>query len=175
MTISRTCITTGSRIDGRFIKSGSRPLCGLRRGGVMQFEQVCKPGSVLSSHLSRRAVTNALKPPPKDGPGRPYVLSAVLLRIEFTASPCYQGGWGELLPRLSTLTGAYRPQPAVHQRYISVALFLKVAFGGRVPAKFLALWSPDFPHKRPFGMPARLPGLLKRIFYRIVVGKSRYD
>ena len=29
-------------------------------------DQVCKPGSVFDSHLSRRAVADALKPPPRD-------------------------------------------------------------------------------------------------------------
>ena len=30
-------------------------------------ERVCKPGSVISSHLSRRTVADALKPPPRNG------------------------------------------------------------------------------------------------------------
>jgi len=30
-------------------------------------EQVCKPGSVLNGHLSRRGVAAALQPPPGDG------------------------------------------------------------------------------------------------------------
>lgn len=31
------------------------------------YERVCKPGSVLSSHLSRRIVAGAFQPPPRDG------------------------------------------------------------------------------------------------------------
>ena len=31
------------------------------------FKRICKPGSVIDSHLSRRTVTDTLKPPPRDG------------------------------------------------------------------------------------------------------------
>ena len=51
--------------------------------------------------------------------------TTVLLRIEFTASPCSHVT-GELLPRLSTLTGGAQRC----QRYISVALFLRSLWAG---------------------------------------------
>lgn len=56
-----------------------------------------------SSHLLRTAGP-AICPP------------TVLLRIEFTASPCLHGT-SELLPHFSTLTGG-----SSHRRYLSVAL-----------------------------------------------------
>ncbi len=71
--------------------------------GIFCCDPDCKPGSVFDSHLSRRIVADALKPPPRRRSGRPYVSSTVLLRIEFTAPQCSHAA-GELLPRLSTLT-----------------------------------------------------------------------
>ena len=68
----------------------------------MVCEQVCKPGSVFDSHLSKRAVAGALQPP-RERTGRPIAPIPVLLRIEFTASDTLEP-MGELLPRLSTLT-----------------------------------------------------------------------
>ena len=35
--------------------------------GFIKNERVCKPGSVISSHLSRRIVAGTLKPPPRNG------------------------------------------------------------------------------------------------------------
>ena len=86
------------------------------------FDWDYKPGSVIDSHLSRRSVAAALKPPPRKRPGRPYASSTVLHRIEFTAPQCSHAA-GELLPRLSTLT----PRAG---RYFSVALFLKSPSAG---------------------------------------------
>ena len=123
------------------------------------FDWDYKPGSVIDSHLSRRSVAAALKPPPRKRPGRPYASSTVLHRIEFTAPQCSHAA-GELLPRLSTLTSSTQaPDPALHRRrqsalpslcllspqkpaflrgphhrtvrrYISVALFLKSPSAG---------------------------------------------
>ena len=95
--------------------------CLLRRHFFM-FDWDYKPGSVIDSHLSRRSVAAALKPPPRKRPGRPYASSTVLHRIEFTAPQCSHAA-GELLPRLSTLT----PRAG---RYFSVALFLKSPSAG---------------------------------------------
>ena len=86
-------------------------------------EQVCKPGSVFDSHLSKRAVAGALQPP-RERTGRPIAPIPVLLRIEFTASDTLEP-MGELLPRLSTLT----PKGAVYL----CCTFPEVAFGGRYP------------------------------------------
>ena len=86
-------------------------------------EQVCKPGSVFDSHLSKRAVAGALQPP-RERTGRPIAPIPVLLRIEFTASDTLEP-MGELLPRLSTLTS----EEAVYL----CCTFPEVAFGGRYP------------------------------------------
>ena len=79
-------------------------------------DQACKPGSVVDSHLSWPDVAIRLTPPPRDAPGRAVCPSTVLLRIGFTG-PRSLPRAGELLPRLSTLTGKSR-------RYLSVALSL---------------------------------------------------
>ena len=39
------------------------PFCVFRRRGHIIYEQNYKPGSVFDSHLSRRIVANAFKPP----------------------------------------------------------------------------------------------------------------
>ena len=87
--------------------------CLLRRHFFM-FDWDYKPGSVIDSHLSRRSVAAALKPPPRKRPGRPYASSTVLHRIEFTAPHCLQPA-SELLPHFSTLTRSLG-------RFVSVAL-----------------------------------------------------
>ncbi len=53
-------------------------------------EQVCKPGSVVNCHLSRRRVAAALMPPARTVAGQAGA-HTVLLRIGFTAPPCYHG------------------------------------------------------------------------------------
>ena len=95
----------------------------MRRGAPYLCEQVCKPGSVFDSHLSKRIVAGALQPP-RERTGRPIAPIAVLIRIEFTASDTLEP-MGELLPRLSTLTS----EEAVYL----CCTFPEVAFGGRYP------------------------------------------
>ena len=91
--------------------------------------------------------------------GQTVCPSAVLLRIEFTASACLHE-MGELLPRLSTLT---RREPGG----ISL-LHLSEGCPWRVLPVILALWSPDFPHGRPFGLATRLSVLLARVILQDV-------
>ena len=74
--------------------------------------------------------------------------SKVLLRIGFTASPCYQGfGWA--------LTSPFHPYH-VMWRYISVALSRRSPSADVI--RYPALWGPDFPHDNTFRHNiARLP------------------
>ena len=91
-----------------------------------------------SSHLLRAAGPAMCSP-------------TVLLRIEFTATTCLHA-LGELLPRLSTITG---PQPG--------SLFLLHLSEGhpwRALPVILALWSPDFPHVQAFALYPRSFGQL---------------
>jgi hypothetical protein len=81
--------------------------------------------------------------------------SAVLLQAGF-AEPDRRRSAGELLPHLSILAG-------MNRRFISVALSLKSPSPGIT--RRLALWSPDFPHARPFGLRPRLSGMLRKPFY----------
>ena len=48
------------------VQTNAGPGC-REAAGAVSCEGDCKPGSVSDSHLSRRAVANAFKPPPKDG------------------------------------------------------------------------------------------------------------
>ena len=111
-----------------FLYQKEGPACGIPQAGPYHCEQNCKPGSVFDSHLSTRRVAAVLQPP-RERSGQPIAPIPVLLRIEFTATDSSQPS-GALLPHLSTLTGRHRPQPAIYQRYISVALVLKSPSAG---------------------------------------------
>ena len=86
------------------------------------------------------------------------VLSTVLLRIEFTASDSLQP-MGELLPRLSILTGwSEKSLPAVY----FCCTFPEVAFGGRYPLS-LPCGARTFLIAGPFGPATRLSVLLDKV------------
>ena len=72
------------------------------KNDFLKCRTICKPGSVIDSHLSRRIVAGALQPP-RERTGRPIAPIPVLLRIEFTASDTLEPT-GALLPHLSILT-----------------------------------------------------------------------
>ena len=131
----------------------------MRRGAPYLCEQVCKPGSVFDSHLSKRIVAGALQPP-RERTGRPIAPIAVLLRIEFTASDTLEP-MGELLPRLSTLTS----EEAVYL----CCTFPEVAFGGRYPLSlpcgartFLMTGLSAWPRDRLFSSRAYCTGTMSR-------------
>ena len=86
--------------------------------------RVCKPGSVLDSHLSCRTVADTLCATSSETAGPANVSSTVLLRIEFTAPDSLQPA-SELLPHFSTLA-----PPEGAGRFLSVALFLKSPSAG---------------------------------------------
>ena len=96
------------------------------RRKLLSGNRVCKPGSVLDSHLSCRTVAGTLHATSPETAGPANVSSTVLLRIEFTAPDSLQPA-SELLPRLSTLA---LPCFAPAERYLSVALFLKSPSAG---------------------------------------------
>ena len=84
--------------------------------------------------------------------------STALLRIEFTATGCSQPS-GELLPHLSTLTCAFRPEPAVRQAVYLCCTFPRVAPGGCYPLS-LPCGARTFLTDGPFAPSARLSSLL---------------
>ena len=123
----RGCCILASRVRSRARQRGIwmnkiAPADLMRSAGAYCCDQVCKPGSVFCSHLSRPSVAAGFKPPPRDGRVGLMCPSTALLRIEFTASFRLRT-MGELLPRLSTLTALLR-------RYISVALVLRSPSAG---------------------------------------------
>ena len=87
-------------------------------------EQNCKPGSVFDSHLSRRAVANALQPP-RERPGQP-----VCSHTGVAPDRVYSDGHSRAVG--CALTAPFHPywHGKPNQRYISVALFLKSPSAG---------------------------------------------
>ncbi len=127
-------------------------------------EPADKPGSVWSSHSSRRNVTVTLEQPTRTRRGQ---------RHEVPIWPCSR--WGlPCRPVARLAVRSYRtisplPDPAApesamgHRRYLSVAL----SVGSRRPGVtwHRALWSPDFPrHRQPpkWLQMTRLSGRLRR-------------
>ena len=112
---------------------------------VIFCERICKPGSVIDSHLSRRAVADALKPPPRDGRAGHMSLRGVAPdRVYIT----------ELSPAgACALTARFHPY--LLRGGISL-LHLSEGHPWRALPVILALWSPDFPHAQPFGLCPRL-------------------
>ena len=106
------------------------------------YNQVCKPGSVFDSHLSRHNVAIVFKPPSRKRPGQLCFLCGVA-----PDRVCSDGHFHAIG---CALTAPFHPYLCIWRRYISVALFLKLPSAG--VTRYPALWSPDFPHIRPFGM-----------------------
>ena len=88
-------------------------------------DRVYKPGSVIDSHLSRRIVAGALKPPDRRQPGKPCLLCGVAPDRVYSNGR-FHTPLGALLPHLSTLT----VRRIAAQRFISVALFLRSLWAG---------------------------------------------
>ena len=71
-----SCPTTAQAANKRLPAGSPKKTPPLFSGGVFH-DRVCKPGSVIDSHLSRRIVANALQPPPRKQPGKPCFLHGV--------------------------------------------------------------------------------------------------
>ena len=86
-------------------------------------DRVCKPGSVIDSHLSRRTVAGALQPPSRRQPGKPCLLCGV------APDRVYSGGHSRATG--CALTAPFHPcrEAAVY----FCCTFPEVAFGGRYP------------------------------------------
>ena len=66
-------------------------------------ESACKPGSVKNGHLSVACDCSQAQATSRERPGRPYALSAVLLRIEFTLLHLSEGHPWRALPVILAL------------------------------------------------------------------------
>ena len=101
---------------------------------------------------------------PGSGRANLYAPIPVLLRIEFTASDTLEPT-GALLPHLSTFS------------HIAMGSLFLLHFSsdrsGRALPVILALWSPDFPHSKPFGFAARPPVLLALLIVKDEAGKVK--
>ena len=116
-----------------------------RTHGVRElfYDRDYKPGSVIDSHLSRRTVAGTFQPPSRKQPGEPCFLCGVAPDRVYSNGR-FHTPLGELLPRLSTRSRRHAPGG------ISLLHFSSDRSGRALPV-ILALWSPDFPHARPFG------------------------
>ena len=96
-------ISDTSDCIGKVLKSPTkkRP----RFSGGAFYDRVCKPGSVIDSHLSRRTVAGALQPPSRKQPGKPCFLCGVAPDRVYSNGR-FHTPLGELLPRLSILTSS---------------------------------------------------------------------
>ena len=72
---------------------------------------------------------------------------------------------GELLPRLSTRS--------LQKQGGFFLLHFSSDRSGRALPVILALWSPDFPHSKPFGFAARPPVLLALLIVKDEAGKVK--
>ena len=133
-----------------------------KKGGRQRFsgaphaegESVCKPGSVLSDHLSVALRCRSAQAASSERPGRPLCSSTALLRIEFTARTCLHAAGGRLSP-------PFHPYSAARKRQSGISLLhLSEGHPWRALPVILALWSPDFPHALPFGICPRSLGQL---------------
>ena len=108
------------------------------QGQIKEFEFVCKPSSVVYGHLSRLAVADKFKRYSRHSPsGQPYVANAQSCSGWGLHGIPRCRGIGELLPRLSILTG-------ITLRFISVALSLKSPSPDVI--RHPVLCCSDFPH-----------------------------
>lgn len=146
-----SCPTTAQAANKRLPAGSPKKTPPLFSGGVFH-DRVCKPGSVIDSHLSRRTVAGALQPPSRKQPGKPCFLCGVAPDRVYSNGR-FHTPLGALLPHLSTLTAGNL------RRYLSVALAL-----GSPPAavsSYPVLRCSDFPHS----IPAALSHSLLMDFY----------
>ena len=96
-------------------------------------DRVCKPGSVIDSHLSRRIVAGALQPPPRKQPGKPCFLHGV--------APDRVYSNGRFHADACALTARFHP-------YLVGASF--ISFASPQAAKLIHSVAPPLPSKRGF-------------------------
>ena len=169
----------------KFAEKGERQHCSVAPHA--ECESVCKPGSVLSDHLSVALRCRGAQAASSERPGRPCVfLHGVAPDRVYSAdvSPCRGRALISAFPplprRRPPRVFAFRAQrksslhsaapPLQNGPAFAGLRFEKEARGGisllhlseghpwRALPVILALWSPDFPHALPFGMCPRSLG-----------------
>ena len=192
-------ISDTSDCIGKVLKSPTkkRP----RFSGGAFYDRVCKPGSVIDSHLSRRTVAGALQPPSRKQPGKPCFLCGVAPDRVYSNGR-FHTPLGELLPRLSILTSSAQtsyPSPrrnrqvsviplrrlspqnirfAGHpflglRRFISVALFLRSLWAG--VTRYPCPAEPGLSSCAAFRRCARDCPTRSRMYCTLFAGKSQMD
>ena len=192
-------ISDTSDCIGKVLKSPTkkRP----RFSGGAFYDRVCKPGSVIDSHLSRRTVAGALQPPSRKQPGKPCFLCGVAPDRVYSNGR-FHTPLGELLPRLSILTSSAQtsyPSPrrkrqvsviplrrlppqnirfAGHpflglRRFISVALFLRSLWAG--VTRYPCPAEPGLSSCAAFRRCARDCPTRSRMYCTLFAGKSQTD
>ena len=160
-------ISDTSDCIGKVLKSPTkkRP----RFSGGAFYDRVCKPGSVIDSHLSRRTVAGALQPPSRKQPGRPCFLCGVAPDRVYSNGR-FRTPLGALLPHLSTLAG-----DSLHclRRFISVALFLRSLWAG--VTRYPCPAEPGLSSCAAFRRCARDCPTRSRMYCTLFAGKSQMD
>ena len=126
-----------------------------------------KPGSVSGSHLSTRRVAAALQPPRS---GRPTLGREAPAPHTGVAPDSLQRR--TLSSRRCALTAPFPPFPHIAMGSLFLLHFSSDRSGRALPV-ILALWSPDFPHSKPFGFAARPPVLLRAPYCKGRSGQSQ--
>ena len=133
------------------------------------YDRVCKPGSVIDSHLSRRTVAGALQPPSRKQPGRPCFLCGVAPDRVYSNGR-FHTPLGALLPHLSTLAGGGASRL---RRFISVALFLRSLWAG--VTRYPCPAEPGLSSCAAFRRCARDCPTRSRKYCTLFAGKSQMD
>ena len=191
-------ISDTSDCIGKVLKSPTkkRP----RFSGGAFYDRVCKPGSVIHSHLSRRIVAGALQPPPRKQPGKPCFLHGVAPdRVysngRFHADACaltarfhpYLVGANFISlapPQAAGLGHSVAPPPPTKhsfcgapflglRRFISVALFLRSLWAG--VTRYPCPAEPGLSSCAAFRRCARDCPTRSRMYCTLFAGKSQTD
>ena len=162
-----SCPTTAQAANKRMPAGSPKKTPPLFSGGVF-YDRVCKPGSVIDSHLSRRTVAGALQPPSRKQPGRPCLLCGVAPDRVYSNGR-FHTPLGALLPHLSTLT----VRRIAAQRFISVALFLRSLWAG--VTRYPCPAEPGLSSCAAFRRCARDCPTRSRKYCTLFAGKSQMD
>ena len=161
-----SCPTTAQAANKRLPAGSPKKTPPLFSGGVFH-DRVCKPGSVIDSHLSRRTVAGALQPPSRKQPGRPCFLCGVAPDRVYRR---FHTPLGALLPHLSTLAGGGASRL---RRFISVALFLRSLWAG--VTRYPCPAEPGLSSCAAFRRCARDCPTRSRKYCTLFAGKSQMD
>ena len=122
-----SCPTTAQAANKRLPAGSPKKTPPLFSGGVFH-DRVCKPGSVIDSHLSRRTVAGTLQPPSRKQSGKPCFLCGVAPDRVYSIGHSRADGCALTAP-FHPCRRRREPPPAVY----FCCTFPQIALGGRYP------------------------------------------